>query len=81
MLTIEHGWIFSEVGRPPWILHGIMKTSEGATASGHVDTMLVVFALLYLVLGVTAVRVLTKMFSSNLAEDEIKARGIEGGEE
>ncbi|QYR23145.1 cytochrome ubiquinol oxidase subunit I [Paenibacillus sp. sptzw28] len=81
MLTIEHGWIFSEVGRQPWILHGIMKTSEGATASGHVDTMLVVFALLYLVLGVTAVRVLIKMFSSNRAEDEIKARGIEGGEE
>jgi cytochrome d ubiquinol oxidase subunit I len=81
MLTIEHGWIFSEVGRQPWILHGIMKTSEGATASGHVDTMLVVFALLYLVLGVTAVRVLTKMFSSNRAEDEIKARGIEGGDE
>lgn len=79
MLTIEHGWIFSEVGRQPWILHGIMKTSEGATVSEHVDTMLIVFALLYIVLGLTAIRVLTRMFRNNKAEDEIAARGIEGG--
>ena len=79
MLTIEHGWIFSEVGRQPWILHGIMRTSEGATVSDHVDTMLIVFALLYVVLGLTAIRVLTRMFRNNKAEDEIAARGIEGG--
>ncbi|UKS29359.1 cytochrome ubiquinol oxidase subunit I [Paenibacillus sp. HWE-109] len=79
MLTIEHGWIFAEVGRQPWILHGIMRTSEGATVSDHVDTMLIVFALLYIVLGLTAVRVLLRMFRNNRAEDEIAARGIEGG--
>ncbi|WP_127580029.1 cytochrome ubiquinol oxidase subunit I [Paenibacillus koleovorans] len=80
MLTIEHGWIFSEVGRQPWILRGLMRTSEGATTSDHVDTMLVVFSILYLVLGVTSVRVLTRMFRTNRAEDELIARGIDGGE-
>ncbi|XEC97701.1 cytochrome ubiquinol oxidase subunit I [Paenibacillus tarimensis] len=79
MLTIEHGWIFSEVGRQPWILRGIMRTSEGATTSDHVDTMLFVFSGLYLVLGITSVRVLTRMFKTNRAEDEIAAKGIEGG--
>ncbi|MFK7695577.1 cytochrome ubiquinol oxidase subunit I [Paenibacillus sp. HJGM_3] len=77
MLTIEHGWIFSEVGRQPWILRGLMRTSEGATTSEHVDTMLIVFSLLYLVLGITSVRVLTRMFRSNRAEDEMVARGME----
>lgn len=71
ILTIEHGWIFSEVGRQPWILRGIMRTSEGATTSGHVDLMLWLFALLYLVLGVSSVRVLVKMFRNNQAEDEL----------
>ena len=80
MLTIEHGWIFAEVGRQPWILHGIMKTSEGATTSDHVDTMLIVFTALYAVLGFTSVRVLIKMFKSNHVEDEMKARGIEEGD-
>ncbi|GGD50814.1 cytochrome ubiquinol oxidase subunit I [Paenibacillus nasutitermitis] len=80
MLTIEHGWIFAEVGRQPWILHGIMKTSEGATVSDHVDTMLIVFTALYVVLGFTSVRVLIKMFKTNHVEDEMKARGIEEGD-
>jgi len=71
MLTIEHGWIFSEVGRQPWIVRGIMKTSEGATTSGYVDVMLLLFFLLYLVLGITAIRVLSKMFNNNKAEDEL----------
>ncbi|WP_240546191.1 cytochrome ubiquinol oxidase subunit I [Paenibacillus artemisiicola] len=80
MATIEHGWIFSEIGRQPWLLRGIMRTSEGATASEHVDTMLVVFALLYVVLGVSAVTVLIRMFRSNRAEDEIAAKGFKGGD-
>jgi len=73
VLTIEHGWIFSEVGRQPWLLRGIMRTAEGATTSDHVDLMLVLFALLYLVLGISSVRVLIKMFRNNQAEDEIAA--------
>lgn len=80
MLTIEHGWIFSEIGRQPWILRGIMKTSEGATKSDHVDTMLLLFSLLYIVLGITSIRVLTRMFRNNPAEEELKTRGIEGGD-
>jgi cytochrome d ubiquinol oxidase subunit I len=80
ILTIEHGWIFTEVGRQPWILRGIMRTSEGATTSDHVDTMLWLFSLLYLVLGITCVRVLTRMFRTNRAEDELIALGHEGGE-
>lgn len=79
MLTIEHGWIFSEVGRQPWILRGIMRTTEGATTSDHVDTMLILFSLLYLVLGISSVRVLLRMFKTNPAEEEIAAKGIEGG--
>lgn len=79
VLAIESGWIFSEVGRQPWILWGIMKTAEGATTSRHVDTMLWVFAILYLVLTVTSARILIKMFKQNPVEDEIASLGLEGG--
>ena len=37
ILAIEAGWWLNEVGRQPWVLRGIMKTSEGATTSGQVD--------------------------------------------
>ncbi|MBE1441320.1 cytochrome ubiquinol oxidase subunit I [Paenibacillus sp. OAS669] len=80
MLAIECGWILAEVGRQPWILRGYMKTVHGATTSANVDWMLLLFALLYLVLGVTVWAVLRKMFRSNSAEKELAGRGLEGGE-
>src|SRR5690606_8201181 len=71
MLTIEHGWIFSEVGRQPWVVRGIMTTTEGATRSEHVDTMLLMFFLLYTVLAISSIRVLTRMFKRNKVADEL----------
>lgn len=79
LLAIELGWIYAEVGRQPWILRGYMRTAEGATTSGHVDIMLLLFCLLYLVLGFTSVKVLSKLFRSNDAVEEMISRGIEGG--
>lgn len=76
ILAMESGWIFTEVGRQPWILNGIMRTSEGATSSEHVGLMLILFALLYTVLGVTCAGVLRKMFRSNPVEREMYKRGI-----
>ncbi|WP_166244658.1 cytochrome ubiquinol oxidase subunit I [Paenibacillus turpanensis] len=76
MLSIELGWIFSEVGRQPWILFGYMKTAEGATTSGQVDTMLVVFTLLYIVLAFTCMKVLQGLFRKNTPEQELAAKGL-----
>ncbi len=78
--AIECGWVFAEVGRQPWILRGYMKTFEGATTSNHVDTMLILFCFLYLVLGITVVKILGNMFKNNDVQEEIEARGLEGGE-
>lgn len=77
MFAIEMGWIFAEVGRQPWILVGYMRTAEGATTATHVDTMLYMFVLLYLVLSVSCITVLRKMFKSNPIEQELKDRGLE----
>ncbi|MCW1928355.1 cytochrome ubiquinol oxidase subunit I [Bhargavaea beijingensis] len=74
IIAIEMGWWYAEVGRQPWILRGIMKVPEAATTSGQVDTMLYLFALLYLVLGVGSVIVLRRMFRRNPVEREIADR-------
>lgn len=71
LLAIELGWIFAEVGRQPWILRGYMKTAEGATTSPYVDLLLIVFAALYLVLGVMSIIVLRRIFSKNPVEAEL----------
>jgi cytochrome d ubiquinol oxidase subunit I len=71
MLAIECGWIYAEIGRQPWILRGYMKTLDGATTSEHVGLMLIMFAFLYVLLGLTTVKVLRKLFYNHPAEEEL----------
>ena len=49
------GWILTESGRQPWIVQGLMKTSQAAspsTTTTDVWISLIVFVLLYVALGV-----------------------------
>ncbi|GBF10694.1 putative cytochrome bd menaquinol oxidase subunit I [Tepidibacillus sp. HK-1] len=76
IVAIEVGWIFAEVGRQPWILRGYMKTAEGVTTATNVGTLLIVFALLYVILGTLTVYILTRLFKKNTPEIELEKRGI-----
>jgi len=48
-LAIEAGWVVAEVGRQPWIVYGLMKTSDAASpiAASQVGVSLVAFILVY----------------------------------
>jgi len=82
IIGIEAGWWMAELGRQPWILRGIMRTSEAATTSNHVDLMFYLFAGLYLVLGIGTIVVLRRMFRSYPVEKELMDRYPDkGGEE
>ena len=52
-LAIQLGWIVAEVGRQPWIVYGVMKTSDAVSpiATSQVGTTLVGFILIYGLLG------------------------------
>lgn len=79
LLAIEAGWWLAEVGRQPWILRNIMRVEDAATTSGQVDLMLILFASLYLVLGVGSIVVLRRMFHKNPVERELEDRHSEKG--
>ncbi len=82
LIAVEAGWWFAEVGRQPWILRGYMKTAEGATTSDQVDTMLILFAGLYIVLAIGSIIALIRMFRNNPIEREIEEhQQVEGCEE
>jgi cytochrome d ubiquinol oxidase subunit I len=56
------GWIVAEVGRQPWIVYGVLKTSEGASkavSSAQVWTSLIGFTLVYGLLAVVDIYLLT----------------------
>jgi cytochrome d ubiquinol oxidase subunit I len=48
------GWIVTEVGRQPWIVYGVMRTSDSASkiAAGQVGVSLAAFIATYTVLGI-----------------------------
>ena len=52
-LAMQAGWILAEVGRQPWIVYGLMRTSDAVSpvSAGQVGFTLVVMTLLYAVLG------------------------------
>jgi cytochrome bd ubiquinol oxidase subunit I len=60
-LTVEAGWIVTEVGRQPWIVYEVMRTEHAVTgASGVWITFSLVLAL-YAALGIATVLVLRTM--------------------
>ncbi|WP_047979750.1 cytochrome ubiquinol oxidase subunit I [Ornithinibacillus contaminans] len=74
VVAMEAGWWLAEVGRQPWILRGIMRTEEGATTSNQVDLMLLLFCVLYIILGIGSIVILTRMFRKNPVEKELEDR-------
>ncbi|MFC7485224.1 cytochrome ubiquinol oxidase subunit I [Knoellia sp. CPCC 206453] len=53
------GWIFTETGRQPWLVNGLMTTAFGVSPSvsvAEIWTSMTVFTLLYAVLAVVEVR-------------------------
>ena len=82
LLAIEAGWWLAEVGRQPWILRGIMTVDEAATTSNYVGVMFILFAILYLILGIGTVVVLRKIFVNNPVEKELETlQSKQGGEQ
>jgi cytochrome d ubiquinol oxidase subunit I len=54
-IAATSGWVLTEMGRQPWIVQGLLKTSQAHSPSVGTSTIAVslgVFVLLYITLGV-----------------------------
>jgi cytochrome d ubiquinol oxidase subunit I len=63
LIAILMGWIFTEMGRQPWIVFGLMKTADGVSPNItglQVLISLVTFTLIYGVLAVVEFKLLRK---------------------
>jgi cytochrome d ubiquinol oxidase subunit I len=74
------GWIFTEMGRQPWIVYGLMKTGLAASPSvstGYVIGTLAGFTLLYTVLGVIDLGLMARYARQDLGGGEPEPAGRE----
>jgi cytochrome d ubiquinol oxidase subunit I len=62
-IAAQMGWIVAEVGRQPWIVYGVLKTSDAVSKSistGQVVSSLLGFTLVYGLLAMVDIYLLTK---------------------
>jgi len=56
--AMEAGWFVTEFGRQPWIVYGIMRTSEAATTAPALGLTFAIFIGIYAALALTTGRLL-----------------------
>ena len=61
VLTLELGWITTEVGRQPWIVYRVLRVRDAVTDNNGVWISLATLVVVYTVMGVIALRVLRSM--------------------
>jgi len=75
------GWFSAEVGRQPWIVYGLLRTSDAlsvSVGSGQVITSLILFTLIYLLLLVLFIYLLNEKIQKG-PEDAVLEESKEGG--
>src|SRR5436309_14255049 len=73
VVALECGWIVTEVGRQPWIVYNVMRTSDAVTQANGVWVTFTLVLVLYVALGATliiALRTMSRRWRSSDAEDE-----------
>jgi cytochrome d ubiquinol oxidase subunit I len=75
------GWIFTEMGRQPWVVYGLQQTSGGVSRSVGaplVLTTMVGFTLVYLVLAVITVYLMLHHGRAGITADEAEVEPSTG---
>jgi len=59
-LAVEAGWTVTEVGRQPWIIHKIMRTSDAVTPMPGIQYSFYLFTAIYIALSITVIFLLMR---------------------
>jgi cytochrome d ubiquinol oxidase subunit I len=79
VLSLEAGWVVTEVGRQPWIVRNYMKVEHAATGNTGVWITFLIVLGIYLGVGVTLVLVLRLMSRRfREGEEEVESGGPYG---
>jgi cytochrome bd ubiquinol oxidase subunit I len=57
----ELGWMVTEMGRQPWVIYGVLRTSEAITTAPGIGLAFAGFSLLYVVLAAMTVWLLRRL--------------------
>jgi len=69
VIALEAGWVVTEVGRQPWVVYGLLRTSDAVTRAPGTLVSFAVVMVVYVVLGSATLFVLRAM-SRQVGEDD-----------
>jgi cytochrome d ubiquinol oxidase subunit I len=61
VVALIAGWVVTEVGRQPWVVYGVMRTSQAVTGAGGVPVGYATLAAVYLALAIGVAWVLRRL--------------------
>ena len=79
LLANSAGWLFTETARQPWLVYGLLKTSDGVSpnvSNGFVLASLVLFTSLYGVLGVICYRLVRRIAMDGPEQPALPGGGV-----
>lgn len=82
VLANQLGWVAAEVGRQPWIVYGLLRTSDALSKSvmaGQVMGSIIMFGLIYLLLLAVWVFVVDHKIKQGPEEFSVLKEGCPGG--
>jgi cytochrome bd ubiquinol oxidase subunit I len=65
VVAMESGWFVTEFGRQPWIVYGIVRTSQAATTAPALGLTFAIFIVIYAGLAITTGRLLLRLAARN----------------
>jgi len=66
VIALIAGWVTTEVGRQPWVVYLVMRTSEAVTGAGGIPVGYATLAVVYLALAVGVTWVLLRLYRAPL---------------
>ncbi len=76
LVALIAGWIVTEVGRQPWVVYRVMKTSEAVTNAGGIPVGYGLLAATYVLVGVAVAWILRRLAAAPV---ELVPHGGHGG--
>ncbi len=78
-LAIELGWMVTELGRQPWVIYGILRTSDAVTTAPGINYSFLAFSCIYVVLAITLIWLLLRLARSPLPRPALPGVAGSGG--
>jgi cytochrome d ubiquinol oxidase subunit I len=66
LVALIAGWVTTEVGRQPWVVYGVMRTSQAVTGAKGIPVGYVTLALVYLGVAIGVVWILRRLAAAPL---------------